>query len=64
MSEQELNEIVQITVEDFNQENRTGKIPLQKKWSLYSFYNIRLGLSRHLVLFSWVEAHLHSRSQI
>lgn len=31
MSEQELNEIVQITVEDFNQENRTGKIPLQKK---------------------------------
>uniref|UniRef100_A0A3Q2X2B6 Protein BANP n=1 Tax=Haplochromis burtoni TaxID=8153 RepID=A0A3Q2X2B6_HAPBU len=27
MSEQELNEIVQITVEDFNQENRTGKIP-------------------------------------
>uniref|UniRef100_A0A3Q0QPM2 Protein BANP n=1 Tax=Amphilophus citrinellus TaxID=61819 RepID=A0A3Q0QPM2_AMPCI len=35
MSEQELDEIVQITVEDFNQENRTGKIPLQKNVYLY-----------------------------
>uniref|UniRef100_A0A3Q4G9X0 Protein BANP n=1 Tax=Neolamprologus brichardi TaxID=32507 RepID=A0A3Q4G9X0_NEOBR len=39
MSEQELNEIVQITVEDFNQENRTGKIPLQKKKSLILLLN-------------------------
>lgn len=29
MAEQELDEIVQITVEDFNQEDRTGKICLQ-----------------------------------
>ncbi len=30
MSEQELDEIVQITVEDFNQEDRTGKILLKQ----------------------------------
>lgn len=28
MSEQDLDEIVQITVEDFNQDDRTGKINL------------------------------------
>lgn len=32
MSEQELDEIVQITVEDFNQDDRTGK-------STFSFYS-------------------------
>lgn len=30
MSEQDLDEIVQITVEDFNQDDRTGKIPVKQ----------------------------------
>lgn len=30
MSEQELDEIVQITVEDFDQDDRTGKIPVKQ----------------------------------
>lgn len=37
MSEQELDEIVQITVEDFNQDDRTGKIPV-KLWKKIFFY--------------------------
>lgn len=30
MSEQDLDEIVQITVEDFNQDDQTGKIPVKR----------------------------------
>lgn len=37
MSAQELGEIVQITVEDFNQEERTGKI-LVKQYKNVLFY--------------------------
>lgn len=36
MSEQELEEIVQITVEDFNQDDRTGK-SLVKQYKTYLF---------------------------
>ncbi len=36
MSEQELDEIVQITVEDFNQDDRTGKHMKRYYFSMYS----------------------------
>jgi len=36
MSEQDLEEIVQITVEDFDQEGRTGKISC---YYLFLYYN-------------------------
>lgn len=39
MAEQELDEIVQITVEDFNQEDHTGKIPVKQVENIFSMYN-------------------------
>lgn len=57
MSEEELDEIVQITVEDFNQDERTGKIPAKQclKISFYFFqwmYNRQLDVN---ILFTWLD---------
>lgn len=40
MSEQDLDEIVQITVEDFNQDDHTGKISVKQHEKLFFLIHI------------------------
>lgn len=58
MAEQGLDEIVQITVEDFHQNDRTGKSPMkQYEILLYYTYSYICILIRLLTFFSfWMDS--------
>lgn len=55
MSEQDLDEIVQITVEEFNQDDRTGKIVVKQ-----CYYQLLLRHCNYIKLLHYMNSYLYS----